>query len=277
MIGIGRHFPSVLIGSGLFTRLALAGLLIVFGGCGGGTGGSGLSTSPTITSVTVSCTPTSISTGQTSACTATVSGTGSYSSAVSWLVSPTSMGTVSSSGVYTPAALGTATITADSTQDTSKAGNAPVAVTTVGNPVHGGPLTVSPAVLITGTSTPTTVTVTGTNFIPASTVDLNGVAVTTTYVSATQLTFQLSATEEATSQQIQVSVVNPAPGGGRFSGAWLDILPQTPTPVISQVMPAQFTVGSGATTITVEGTNLVSTAIFPILPKTFAVLWNGTA
>ena len=44
--------------------------------CGGGGGGSNSLPAPTITSVSVSCNPTSVQTGLTSQCTATVMGTG---------------------------------------------------------------------------------------------------------------------------------------------------------------------------------------------------------
>jgi hypothetical protein len=84
---------------------------------------------PSITSVAVSCTPQAILTGQTSNCTASVSGTGSFSTSVNWSVSPTGIGVISSAGVLTPAAVGTALITATSTQDSTKSGLATVAVT----------------------------------------------------------------------------------------------------------------------------------------------------
>ena len=155
-------------------------------------------------------------------------------------------------------------------------GTSAAATAAVNNPLPGGPGKVSPDIVLTGTTTPTTVTVTGTNFTPASTVILGAIAASTTYVSATQLTFQLPVATEATSQQIVVGVTNPAPGGGTVQLAWLDILPQTPTPVLTQVSPSQFVVGSGATTITVTGSNLFSLTNFPVLPSSFALLWNGT-
>jgi N-acetylneuraminic acid mutarotase len=92
-------------------------------GCGGG--GSTTPPMPTITSVTVACSPASIVTTQTSNCTATVQGTGSYSSAVTWGATD---GAITPSGVFTPAATGTATMTATSTQDTEKSGTATVTV-----------------------------------------------------------------------------------------------------------------------------------------------------
>jgi hypothetical protein len=107
----------------------------------------------TITGVSVVCSPTSIQTNQTSTCTPTVTGTGSFSNSVSWAVSPTSMGTVSSSGVFTPSGAGTATITATSTQDSTKSGSASVAVTAVGTlsiSISGLPSGVTANVVVTG-------------------------------------------------------------------------------------------------------------------------------
>jgi acid phosphatase len=82
--------------------------------------------SPTITSVQVACTPSTVHTNATSQCSATVTGTGNYSSAVTWSASE---GAVSASGSFTaPATAGTATITATSVQDTAQSGNATVTV-----------------------------------------------------------------------------------------------------------------------------------------------------
>ncbi len=81
--------------------------------------------SSAISSVSVSCSPSAIQTTQTSQCSATVSGTGSYSSTVNWLASG---GTVNSGGVFTPSAAGKVTVTAVSTQDSGKSGSASVTV-----------------------------------------------------------------------------------------------------------------------------------------------------
>ena len=154
-------------------------------------------------------------------------------------------------------------------------GNSTAATEMVVNPAPGVG-TISPNQVLTGTTTPTQVTVSGTNFIPASVVELGGVAVATTYVSATQLAFQLPVATEATTQQIAVSVTNPTPGGGTAQFGFLDILPQSSTPIISQVSPSQFLVGSGTSAITVTGTNLFPSANFQLVPSSFSVLWNGT-
>jgi hypothetical protein len=57
-------------------------------------------------------------------------------------------------------------------------------------------------------------TVTGTRFAPGAAVHWNGAARTTSRVSATRLTANLSATDLAAAGNYKVTVVNPAPGGG---------------------------------------------------------------
>lgn len=114
----------------LTALLFAAAILILVAGCSSVNLNAGNSSSgPTITSVALTCSPTSIFTNQTSTCTPVVSGTGNYSTAVSWTVVPVSMGTVSSAGVFTPAGAGTALIFAASTQDSSQYGTATVTVT----------------------------------------------------------------------------------------------------------------------------------------------------
>ena len=121
-----------------FGLLLVLGSIIVMAACGG----SGGSSSSTVTSVTVSCSPTTVTSGGTSQCTATVSGTGSFSTGVTWTASA---GTISSTGLLTAPSVTTitsVTVTATSTQNTSVAGTASV---TVNPPAAGGnvaPLTV---------------------------------------------------------------------------------------------------------------------------------------
>ncbi len=109
--------------------IAFAGALILLTsliGCGGGSSGTSTPPAPTITSVTASCSPTSIQSGQTSKCTATVSGTGDFSHAVIWSVDN---GTIDQDGNYTaPSSATTASVKATSTQDATKSGAAAVTV-----------------------------------------------------------------------------------------------------------------------------------------------------
>jgi len=114
--------------------LAVASVIVMAacGGSGGGGGGGGGSMS-TITSVTVTCSPSTIQYGQTSQCSATVMGTGSFSSAVTWTASA---GSISASGLFTAPSGGNVSllviVTATSTQDTTKSGMANITV----NPVQ---------------------------------------------------------------------------------------------------------------------------------------------
>lgn len=59
-----------------------------------------------------------------------------------------------------------------------------------------------------------TLTVTGTNFVSGATVQWNGSARSTTVASSTQLTAAITAADTATPGVVDVTVVNPAPGGG---------------------------------------------------------------
>jgi len=112
------------------SRIILAlSIPLLMSGCGSGTqsssGGGGGASKPTITSVAVVCSPASVLATQTSNCTATVQGTGSYSSAVSGTATD---GTITASGTFTPIGAGTATITATSTWDATKSGTAMIVV-----------------------------------------------------------------------------------------------------------------------------------------------------
>jgi phosphoesterase family protein len=100
-------------------------LLVVLAACGGSSSHSG-SPSSTISSVSPVCTPPTIAVSASSQCNATVKGTGSFSSAVTWSASS---GTVNASGVFTaPASAGTATLTATSTQDPTKSATTSITV-----------------------------------------------------------------------------------------------------------------------------------------------------
>ncbi|HXX23986.1 MAG TPA: glycoside hydrolase family 44 protein [Terriglobia bacterium] len=107
------------------------GLNIVLSGCGGGGGvGPPPPTGPTITSVTVTPNPATATIGTQVQFTATVVGTGSFANTVTWSVTgpstwTSSIGSISSSGLYeTPyPAPATVTVVATSTQDTTKSGS----------------------------------------------------------------------------------------------------------------------------------------------------------
>jgi hypothetical protein len=146
----------------------------------------------------------------------------------------------------------------------------------VSNPAPGFPITLSPTNIVAGGASPVTVTVTGSNFDPAATVQVNGTARATTYVSSTKLTFLVSVADQATSQILYVIVTNAVPGGGSSGSASVVILKQTPTPVLTQVSPAQIVVGSADTQIIVTGSNFVQQLSNGQSILTSQIQWNGT-
>ena len=86
----------------------------------------------TITSVSVTANPSAITTAQTSVCTATVAGTGAFSSAVTWTATGgTIVAGANNTATLTPSGIGTASCTANSAQTgyTTVFGNADIAVT----------------------------------------------------------------------------------------------------------------------------------------------------
>ena len=154
-------------------------------------------------------------------------------------------------------------------------GTSAAATLPVNNPLPGlGKL--SAATVLTSATAPVTITITGSNYVTNSTVLLNGNVRTTTYISPTQISFQLAAADLATAQQFTVAVMNPAPGGGTNSAGTLLILQSTPAPTISSVSPTQFIVGSQQSSITVYGTNFFQTVGLNTYFVTATVQWNGT-
>ncbi len=125
-----------------------------------------------------------------------------------------------------------------------------------------GPIQLSPSTLATGSTSPTTITVTGQTFVPTSVVNVNGNARATTYVNAATLTFVATVADQANSGTLAVSVTNPAPGGGTSQVASLTV--GTVTPVIASVTPSSIIAGSPVTTIIVAGTGFTSNATLTI-------------
>jgi hypothetical protein len=135
---------------------------------------------------------------------------------------------------------------------------------TIGNPVPRT-TSISPSSCLAG-SPQFTLTVNGTNFVSSSSVRWNGSALSTTFVSATQLTAIVPAANVATAGTTLVTVVNPAPGGGTSNAQTFTI--NNPVPTTTSISPSSCTAGSAQFTLTVNGTNFVSTSM---------VNWNGTA
>jgi serine protease len=140
--------------------------------------------------------------------------------------------------------------------------NAGAAVAAVANPV--------PAIsgLNPSSATPGgpgfTLTVNGTGFVGNSVVRWNGASRTTTYVSGTQLTAAITATDIVSAGTRTVTVFNPAPGGGESNAVSFSV--GNPVPAISGFSPPWTTPGGPDFTLTINGTGFVSGAV---------VRWNG--
>jgi hypothetical protein len=73
-----------------------------------------------------------------------------------------------------------------------------------------------------------TLTLNGTGFLPSSTTSWNGTALQTTYVSSTQLTASVPASDIAQSGTAQATVTNPGPGGGTSSAQSFTVVAAVP-------------------------------------------------
>jgi hypothetical protein len=107
-----------------------------------------------------------------------------------------------------------------------------------------------------------TLAATGSQFVTGSTINWNGVARTTTFVSATQLTAAIPASDIATAGTAQVTVSTPAPGGGTSSALAFTIAPKPP--VITSLNPSVVTAGSPDFELTVNGTGFVAASVVRI-------------
>jgi hypothetical protein len=125
---------------------------------------------------------------------------------------------------------------------------------------------ISPATTVAGSGN-FTLTITGTNFVNGAVVRWNGSDRTTTFVSSTQLTAAIPASDVATAGTANVTVFNPAPGGGTSNTAIFTIQASNPAPTISSISPATAVAGSDNFTLTITGTNFVNGAV---------VRWNGS-
>ncbi len=125
--------------------------------------------------------------------------------------------------------------------------------------------TISPTSATAGGSA-FTLTVNGSNFVSGSVVSWNGSKLTTTFVSSTQLTASVPATDIATAGTAPIQVTNPTPGGGASNTASFTI--SNLVPRLNSLSPTNVIVGGDAFTLTLNGSNFVSTS---------TILWNGSS
>jgi hypothetical protein len=121
-------------------------------------------------------------------------------------------------------------------------------------------------------------TVTGTNFTSTSVVDLGDQQLTTTFVSSTQITAAVPASDVAIAGDQRVYVVD----GSTYSNSegFTVTKPAATPPTISNLSPTTCVAGSATFTLTITGTNFLSTSkvyFYGYVPTTFVSATELTA
>lgn len=98
----------------------------------------------------------------------------------------------------------------------------------------------------------------GAKFVPTSTVMFGSTLLTPSTVNGNHLIVNIPDSAFATGGVVQVSVANPVPGGG--NSAAIDFTINNPVPTVTAVLPTSITNTGSDTTITLSGTNFVSTS-----------------
>jgi len=214
---------------------------------------------PTITSLS----PISATAGG-AAFTLTVNGAGFVSGAVvKW--NGVALTTTFASSLQVTAAVPAADIaTAGTASVTLTNPNAQVSNTvtlTIKNPAPSL-TTISPSLATSGGAA-FTLTVNGAHFLTGAVVKWNSVALTTTFVSASQVTAAVPATDIASPGTASVTVTNT---DAQVSNVLTFTI--SPSPTITSLSPTSATAGGAAFTLTVNGAGFVSGAV---------VKWNGVA
>jgi len=142
-----------------------------------------------------------------------------------------------------------------------------IAAVTVTNPAPGGGTSNTANFTITATPIPATttispnssvpggaaftLTVNGSNFVTGSVVRWNGSDRPTAFISASQVSAQIPASDIAVAGTAAITVFNPAPGGGASNSLTFTIT----GPTITTISPTSAATGGAAFTLTVNGSN----------------------
>jgi trimeric autotransporter adhesin len=112
-----------------------------------------------------------------------------------------------------------------------------------------------------------TLTVKGNNFVFGGGIYWNGVPQRTLFLNGSEVQADIPPSLISAPGTAKVQVLNPAPGGGYSNAVDFTINPTTsPVPSITSIQPTGTAVAGTGLTITVKGTNFVSTSV---------VTWNG--
>ncbi len=116
---------------------------------------------------------------------------------------------------------------------------------------------INPADVLVGTTNGLTLHITGKNFVSQSEVFVNGANRSASFISSTSLAAQLNSTDVVLPLALQITIVNPSPGGGSSTPFALPV--DTPVPVISAVSPVNVQAGgTTAITLSVTGTGFLN-------------------
>ncbi|HUL60809.1 MAG TPA: hypothetical protein VLU43_16120, partial [Anaeromyxobacteraceae bacterium] len=112
-----------------------------------------------------------------------------------------------------------------------------------------------------------TLTVTGSDFLPSSSVLWDGYFLSTTYLDGSTLLASVPANDLYYTGMASITVLNPSPGGGVSSPATFAVT-APPAPVIATISPSSVTAGGPWFTLTVTGSGFAASSY---------VTWNGSS
>ena len=121
-------------------------------------------------------------------------------------------------------------------------------------------ISISPTSVTAG-SNALTLTISGTGFVSSSVVQVGGTAEATTYVSATQLTATVPASQISNGAELAVTVVNGTTGS---SGTTVHLEVDNPAPTITSISPASEPAGTASAEVVVTGTGFVPSTVINV-------------
>lgn len=126
---------------------------------------------------------------------------------------------------------------------------------------------VSPSTLSASLPAPVII-LTGTGFVPATVIKVNGSARTATFISKTQLDLILADTDLVAGGSLSITATNGTPGGGTSSASTVSIMNPAPGYAITVSPTTIISGGSSSVTVTVTGSNFAPSSVVQV---------NGTA
>lgn len=129
--------------------------------------------------------------------------------------------------------------------------------------------TLTPAAVAAG-STGFTLTVQGSGFAANATIQINGSALIPVFISSSQLSVQVPATQTAGAGQLSVVATNPGPPQQISNAVNLAVVS---TPVINSLQPATVIAGSPAFSLTVLGSGFVSGSTVNLAGAALPTTW----